>query len=543
MNKLKIIFAALLFITANAGVIAQEELPAEEVDVVKDYEITTKEGTRIKTAPEVYEIETPAYKYEYDLDINPVTVEYPAPYILPVAMQADDPDPYYNGFVKASYGSLNNPNFSAQYDAIATDYYTIGTTIDFTRLEESSTENKSYGRTYVDLHGDYFLTQEQKISLKLGGDFQNIHSFGFNQLANDSINSNEGRLSNIFVDATYLFSDPASKLSYGLDLNYDRVSAGLTDQNENDIDLLIHGATKISSDLLFRLGLGINYAKLSNVEEGSDAIWYANPSISFSRGKTGIKLGATFANGSEGSAIFPDAQIRFNLSRQAFILELGAEGEYVQQDLHHLSQINPYLSTLNSIEDSKQYNFYVGMSGHLKKEASYSVRAGYKLMDNLSLFTNATLTDRSLFNTMQDDLSSIYIAGSVNLHPSDKLSVDLGVTKQFLEPNGIGVQDIIRSPFHMVPLLVEGNLDFELIPSRLNIRSSVYLMEGVKFLSTNGLETGDFGVDINFGLDAQIIDRVKLFAEAKNVLSNKYQRWNGYENFGANFLGGLFVKI
>ena len=318
----------------------------------------------------------------------------------------------------------------------------------------------------------------------------------------------------------------------------------LSDQNENNIHLELNGNTLLKNSFLFAVKAGINSANLSNASDGSDAIIYANPTISFSKGKAGIILGATFASGSEGAAIFPDVQWRFNLSRQAFILELGADGEYVQQGLKHLSGINPFLASIDRIEDSKQYNFYAGLSGHLKKEASYSVRAGYKALYNLSLFTNDHINDHRLFTTINDDLSSIYLSASLELQPTEKLSINLGFTKQIIEPFTDGVQDIARASWHMVPLLIESDLSFTLIPDRLKFLTSLYFMEGVKYLNeAGGLNKTSVGMDLNLGLEAKIIERITAFISGKNVLSTNYERWNGYENFEANFLGGIKVKL
>jgi len=535
-----------LFLVSNV-LIAQEELPAEEVEVVKDFEVKTKEGTRIKTSPEPYSIDPPNYNYEYDMKVNPIEIEYPAPYIRPVAMQPDDPVEYYNGYIRGSYGSLSNPSIDAQYDLTATDYYTLGGKVKFNKFAESGVVNKEYGQTYVDLHADYFLTQEQMVSLKLGVDLQDIHAFGFNHLAdstNTQLGTNSGTLSDVFVDANYANTNLETNLSYGARLRYDRISGALSNQKESNIHLELHGNKQLNDQLLFALQTGVNYASLTNAIDGSDAIFYASPSISFSKGKAGIKLGATFANGNEGGAIFPDAQVRIDLSRQAFILELGADGSYVQQGLKHLSGINPYLATIDRIEDSKQYNFYAGLSGYLKKEISYSVRAGYKLLYNLALFTNDYNNDRRLFSTLNDDISSMYLSANVTFSPSEKLSIDLGMTKQILEPYGEGVQDIVRASWHLVPLLFESNVSFSIIPDRLKVTSGIYLMEGVRYLSETGSsQKTSLGVDLNFGLEAKVIDRVILFASAKNITSTNYERWHGYENFGTNFLGGVKVKL
>ncbi len=549
MNRISLyilVFGVSIF---SCGLLsAQEELPAEEVEVVKDFEIKTKEGTRIQTTPEAYSIEPPTYNYEYEMDVKPVAIEYPAPYIRPVAMQADEPIKYYNGYIKGGFGSLENPHLDAQYDLIATDYYTIGGKINFTRLNDNTVANKKYGQSYVDLHADYFLTEEQLISFKIGGDFQNIHAFGFNHLADTlmpiALGLQNANLSDVFLDASYANTNAESNLSYGGRIRYDRISAGLSGQKENNFKLEVHGNTLLKNSFLFDLRAGINTANLSDANDGSDAIIYANPSISFSKGKAGIKLGATFANGSEGGAIFPDAELRVNLSRQAFILELGADGEYVQQGLKHLSGINPFLAVIENIEDSKQYNFYAGLSGHLKKDVSYSVRAGYKLLDNLGLFVNDYVNNQRLFTTVYDYISSMYLSANISLAPSEELSVKLGVTKQILEPYGDGIQDVARAAWHMVPLLFESKIGFSIIPERLKLTADLYLLEGLKFRNdTGGSGDTDFGVDLNFGLDAKIIERISAFVAAKNILSNNYERWNGYENFGANFLGGIKVKL
>ena len=50
-------------------------------------------------------------------------------------------------------------------------------------------------------------------------------------------------------------------------------------------------------------------------------------------------------------------------------------------------------------------------------------------------------------------------------------------------------------------------------------------------------------VDLNFGLEGWVTEKVGLYFDAYNVLNNKNVRWYGYPQIGIHFNGGIVAKF
>jgi outer membrane receptor protein involved in Fe transport len=46
-------------------------------------------------------------------------------------------------------------------------------------------------------------------------------------------------------------------------------------------------------------------------------------------------------------------------------------------------------------------------------------------------------------------------------------------------------------------------------------------------------------LDIGLSGEYKIIPRLSVFLQLSNILNNKYQRWNQYDSYGFNIIGGL----
>jgi outer membrane receptor protein involved in Fe transport len=66
---------------------------------------------------------------------------------------------------------------------------------------------------------------------------------------------------------------------------------------------------------------------------------------------------------------------------------------------------------------------------------------------------------------------------------------------------------------------------------------------GVPYLGSEGPLNLDPLIELNLGGHYSITKQMEAFVQLNNLLNNKRQRWQYYENIGINFLAGLQMRF
>jgi hypothetical protein len=71
----------------------------------------------------------------------------------------------------------------------------------------------------------------------------------------------------------------------------------------------------------------------------------------------------------------------------------------------------------------------------------------------------------------------------------------------------------------------------------------VYLSGGGIPGSNGSAQGGDRGTDLNAGVEFRIMRQLNLWFQMNNIFNDKYQRWNQYQVYGFNVLGGIVFSL
>jgi hypothetical protein len=75
-------------------------------------------------------------------------------------------------------------------------------------------------------------------------------------------------------------------------------------------------------------------------------------------------------------------------------------------------------------------------------------------------------------------------------------------------------------------------------------KADVYTFQGAEYLAADGSShRGGRGTDANAGVEFKITRALNLWFQMNNIFSNKYQRWNQYQVYGFNVLGGIVFSF
>jgi len=76
------------------------------------------------------------------------------------------------------------------------------------------------------------------------------------------------------------------------------------------------------------------------------------------------------------------------------------------------------------------------------------------------------------------------------------------------------------------------------------VKGDLFAWDGAPYRSL-AKETlkGDGGFDLNAGVEFRITRQLNLWVQMNNIFNNKYERWNQYEVYGFNILGGIVFNF
>jgi hypothetical protein len=91
----------------------------------------------------------------------------------------------------------------------------------------------------------------------------------------------------------------------------------------------------------------------------------------------------------------------------------------------------------------------------------------------------------------------------------------------------------------MIPLELNAGLRWQLLED-LWLRTDVWTWSGPQFLAATGNAfKGKGGVDLNAGAEFRVSRSFNLWLQMNNILNNRYERWNQYQSYGFNIIGGI----
>lgn len=523
--------------TKNTDII--KDLPAEQVEVIKQFQARLEDARKINITPEL-----PAQRklegYAYTVNIRPMELEYPEPSIRPVAMLQDPKPAKYNAYLLAGYGNLNTINIAAGYHFM-------------TKQETEFT-----------LSGDFLKMNNPKELLQK---FQKInagvavkHSFNpmFALVANANYNRKDIFFFGSEIDSTIaentpeLFQRSISKYGFGVkalnsERNDYRINYQLGIDYENvQITNDILAENNFIANLDFSKGFNDHFSMYLNGIVDITTILYdetinynnyfINPGIRYGNDKILLNAGINFAFDQNGNYYLPDVNLSYNFGNTSIIPFLFAKGDLQKNNLSSLFDVNPFLNEniIPNIENSVVYKYGGGLKGGFKN-MNYETQISYGNTQNLILFQGITTDDNlKQFEILKDTANILEIKGGIDYTITDDLSLNADVTfrNYDLKEN--------ERPWHLPTYQFDFNATYQLLDNKLKINPGLYLRQGVFVLNENGEEEQlNPLIDFNLNVAYDVYKGVSVFGRVNNILASEYQLWDNYSFYGLNAIAGI----
>ena len=565
MQNIKFLYIFLFAVMANQALLAQQEdLPNEEVEVIKDFDARLIETEKVEITPTLPKPNNADKTQTYSIPTRSLQVEYLPPKIRPLAMKRDKLPEQYDGFVKLGYGIPSSPYAEASYFTYR-DNLNIGGKFRHHSANFDNVENQRFADNEVELKGAYYKEEGFAIGGDIGYTSNQVHYYGYNNNDSNPVDStgsfgvNREQVKQTFNTLKFGGTFFNGERTQG-DINY---KAGLNFYNTRDnfaaretgFDAFGNATKWVADKHAINVGLKIDLTRFRDGDSGnSDSLrqtlnnFYLTPNFTYHADAFKVKVGVNLVAVDGDFNFFPDIEASANIVGNKFTVFAGAEGNLQKNTLRSLSDYNPFIKTFGSLEiRNTDYNhFYGGIRGAFGA-INYKAQAGFKIVDNLALFLNdyEDFITTDVGQISLDRLEVLYDDGNIfNVQGS----LEAPLFKNFNLGGTVSVNaydlDNQERAWHLPATEFNVNASYKLLEEKLLLKGELFVANGVPYITPEG-NTDNLNAlfDVSAGAEYVITEHISAFLDVNNLLDNNRERWNSYQTYGLNVLFGVQARF
>jgi len=577
------LFYSILLLVISTQISAQNEndtIKTEKLIIIKQYSPTLNDAFKIKSKPSISDsIKKTQKDVNYSIFSVPVASTF-----TPTKGSAGTVRPQSRPYNYQNYARLGAGNFTnilgQFYGSLFLNRYKK-LNIDFDHLSSAGgIDGVVLDDDFLDTSLDLSLESSERYfnwTAGLGVDHKRYNWYGLDQQNLDTNNQIFGDdLAAIDPLQTYLGLSAFGEFEFNSDfiktieIKFQNFSDAY-DSSENQIDLNTDFRVFIQNDVI-DIGIDFNYLSGSFDQQFNDAslgIDYGfvttslHPSYQYETGSWAFDVGlkASLLNDTELSDtelfVYPKVNVSYKISDE-IMFYAGADGDLDQNSYQSVVEQNPFVSpTLILQPTDNALTGFAGVNGKVNT-LSYNVKAFFKQENNYAFFIENrdvagfapffpqdNFEYSNSFGLLYDDLSTLGISAEINYAAFDDFNI--GFSGQYFNYT----VDNLPEPSYLPEFKVNLNANYQL-GEKWYLHSTLFFVgdrESLQFqnLPADGIgldyQTVDSFVDLNFGVDYQLSERLGIFVSGKNLLGDNYEQWRNYQVQGLQIMGGLSYQF
>lgn len=538
MKNIKILLTVFIAFFCLTIVQAQDEtLEQEEVKVIKNFEAQLLESERLKVMVSFPQVDTLNRAVNYDIPSKVLDLSYGPPQIKPIAMSKDELPEVYKTYLKGGMGNINAYYGEASHHQQVNNNLSLGGHALYHRADNKQVENQRFADTHVDFRGQYILNSNSHINGSLGFKDEVRQFFAYNNELNEfSREDVRQRFQTYSGNASYV-NTTNENLGIELEgtLGYSRKS-DYFENRENAYDISLSGKKSINNKHAIKLSL------ISDLNNFQDTItqklnnFNVKPEFIFHADKFSVQFGSNLVFTQDNFNVLPFIHAAANIVSSQLVAFAGWNSNIQENTFHSLTNYNPFLISRPEIFNSKFNDFYGGLKGSIKG-VDYTGKFGYKEIDDIPLFLSSA-SDSLQFDVIRDSASIVYVEGVLDFTLFKKLTFISTVSQKVYTVKNE------EKAWHLPSFELNLTARYLMLDEKLSLKGEFFSANGVPFLNnSNEVDHLNTLLELNLGAEYWLMPNVAVFFDGNNLLNNRRQRWDGYANFGINFLGGVVVKL
>ena len=537
------IVAASLFLLPQISW-AQEELPDEEVTVLKNFEATLAESERIEILPELPPLDTSRQRQDYVLPNKHLQVDYLPPKIRPLAMRSDDVGEAYNGYLKFGAGIPTTFYGEGSYHFLANDQFDLGLDVKHHSARFKTIEHQRFMTNQLQGTGTYYFDEGFATSALLGYTQDDVYyyAFNFNEDLKDSVVQAADVLQRYatFDFEANLFNGERNVGDFNYDVGIDFYS--LNDNygsKERGFILDLMGRKWIGDHSLDFL-ISTDFTNFEDTASQSLNNFYLQPAFTFHGDFLKVKIGANLVSHNDEFTLFPDIEASVNVIGSQLAAFAGWNGSLVKNTMRTLSDYNPYINTRLDLVNSNYQHYYGGIKGDVKV-FQYTAHVGVKNINNLVLYVpdeNPESVIRDRFSMVLDSALIVNFEGAITITPYEGLQI-IGTVN-----NNVYTLTEQEKAWGLPALTINGAVIYTTLEDKLRLKGELFMENGIPYINEQGqADNLNSLFDVSFGANYMVSENFGVFMDINNLANNKRERWLNYPTYGINALVGINLRF
>lgn len=541
----KIILPFLLFF-ATLPLLAQGDLPSDQVDVVRSFEARLADAERVSVSPVLPPPDTNIRRQQYNVVVRPLNIDYPAPVIRPKAVARERKESTQNGLVKVGAGFPGAFYGDLSYHVTGLEDFDLGFRAHRHSFNNNANvENQRSADTNFGAEGTYY--NDKGFAINLAADYTGrtryFYGYNFPLAETDTIPSFEQEEArqrfNVIDFHGEIFNGVRTEADFDYSASVDfYILDAINATRENNFALTLKATKWFADRDALDIELITDFTNFRDTSRQSLNNFSLNPTYTLLlNDQLKLKIGGNLTSNNDNFNIFPDVEVNAIVVPGVANVFLGANGGLRKNSFRALSEYNPWVKDRLRIRNSEFTQLYGGLSGAIYG-IPYRAEVSYKSVDRLALFTLDRSRELPRFDVVYDTANIVTLQGTVTVPIVDQLDVSATVTQNFFS------LEREERPWHLPSFSLNTAAIYTLQKQGVQLRADLFVENGVPYRGLDGNpENLNALFDLSLSGEYRITENVGAWLQLNNLANNKRQRFVQYPTIGFNALGGISLRF
>ncbi len=545
-NRLRLFYCGIGLLCLTAAQAQEPPAKSKTIDITSTFKPVLREASKINfnAAPPAVDSSKP--RLTYTIPVQNLYFTYMPAELKPVALQMDSITAWqYSNYIKVGVGNVHMPFVKAgfSFGDNKNTFFNIFAT-HFNSKGSLPFQKNSY--TNVGAAATYKTAGNLEWNGNIGFTNDDYFLYGFRP---ETLPKTKDELRQRFqtVEAKVHFRN-MKPTEFGLNYHPSlRVSVFGDNHDpkgsETNTVLDLPLEKTFGDEFAFKLGATADLTNLkvttnSNKVSDQNNLYLVSAAVAYKTKNLYIHGGLIPSWDRKHFHMLPNVMADITTNDQRFTLQLGVIGYYLKGSYQRFASINPWLAQPGDtlLLNTRVLERYAGLKGSLGDHFSYSAKVGLLRYINMPLFVNDYNDDggKTFIIRYEPKLNALQLHGEVGYAVGEQFTASAGLT--FNQFTRLDKED---KAWGLIPMEFKAGLRWQLIKD-LWLTSDLWTWNSPRYLGINGESyKGDNAFDLNAGAEFRITKALNLWVQFNNILNNEYQRWNQYQVFGFNVLGGI----
>jgi hypothetical protein len=534
-----LIFGSSLFLSA-APVAAQDTSKKQTIDITSAFKPVLRNAAKINFDASSPLPDSSRPKLNYNIPVQNLFLSYQPISLKPLALQIDSSSAWASSnYVKVGFGNLRTAYLQSGF-SFGTEKAKLNILANHIS-SNGKIENQDYSVTNftlhgftpvaenVELHGKFRVAQDRYY---LYGYDHSLHNFSKSQvLQRFQTFSAEAGIRNLAPTEFGLRYHPKLNISVFNDNRKNAESNAVLDLPLEKFIGDIYGIKLGANASLTRYNPSVGNSITNTIITVPFALLFKTPNFNAHGGITPSWDNSTFN-------LLPNLMADVNLSEDKWVFQVGWISYYDKGSYQRFASVNPYLAAPTQLLNTRVVEKYAGFKGTIADHFTYNARIGSVQYNNMPLFVNDSVDGKTFNIRYEQQLKAFQLQGELGIIEAENFSLHAG-----LDFKNFGTQKTEPRAWGLVPIELNTSLRWQLIKD-LWLKGDFFLWSGPRYRTkTGGIDRLKGASDLNAGLEFRITKQLRLWAQFNNIFNSRYQRWNQYESYGFNLLGGIVYSF